>query len=160
MIFNDFTRVGKSPKINFYRFYQTGKVPKNQFLSILPEWESPQKSIFIDFTRVGKSSKINFYRFSPLEYYTFFILLRCHNINYYYKMCKKKKIKHIDFLSAVKKADREREIKTHGKLISTRPERIVKSKKIYSRKGNRNKFDDGFLFLCPKTLNFLTHTIF
>jgi hypothetical protein len=75
-------------------------------------------------------------------------------------MCKKKKIKHIDFLSAVKKADREREIKTHGKLISTRPERIVKSKKIYSRKGNRNKFDDGFLFLCPKTLNFLTHTIF
>ncbi|MBQ5404931.1 MAG: hypothetical protein IIU11_11290, partial [Bacteroidales bacterium] len=50
------------PKINFYRFYQSGKVPKNQFLSILPEWESPQKSIFIDFTRVGKSPKINFYR--------------------------------------------------------------------------------------------------
>jgi len=34
--------VGKSPKINFYRLYQSGKVPKNQFLSTLPEWESPQ----------------------------------------------------------------------------------------------------------------------
>ena len=40
-----------------------GKIVKNQFLSILPEWESPQKAIFIDFTRLGKSSKINFYRF-------------------------------------------------------------------------------------------------
>lgn len=68
-------------------------------------------------------------------------------------MGKKKKIKHPDFLSAVKKADREREIEAHGKLISTRPERIVKNKKIYTRKGNRNKFDDGFLFLCPKINN-------
>ena len=71
-------------------------------------------------------------------------------------MANKKKNKMPDLLAAVKKADREREIKTHGKLISTRPERIVKSKKIYSRKGNRNNFDDGFLFLCHKTRNIIT----
>ncbi|MBO7495048.1 MAG: hypothetical protein J6T98_00730 [Salinivirgaceae bacterium] len=43
----------------------------------------------------------------------------------------------LDYLNAVKKADREREIAQHGKLISTRPLRIVKSKKVYDR--NRKK---------------------
>lgn len=45
------------------------------------------------------------------------------------------------YLKAVKKVDREREIAAHGKLISTRPTRIVKSKKIYSRKGNKKNPD-------------------
>ena len=56
----------------------------------------------------------------------------------------------LDYLNAVKKADREREIAQHGKLISTRPLRIVRSKKIYDR--NRKKrdcsnYDDSLFFL-------------
>lgn len=39
-----------------------------------------------------------------------------------------------DYVKAVKKADREREIAQHGKLISTRPTRTHQSKKAYSRK--------------------------
>lgn len=38
-----------------------------------------------------------------------------------------------DFVSAVKGIDRANEIATHGKLISTRPTRVAKSKKIYNR---------------------------
>lgn len=38
------------------------------------------------------------------------------------------------YLNAVKKADRELEIAMHGKLISTRPTRVKKSKKVYDRK--------------------------
>lgn len=45
------------------------------------------------------------------------------------------------YVNAVKRADREEEIRRHGKLISTRPARIVKSKKIYSRKGNKKNPD-------------------
>jgi hypothetical protein len=36
-----------------------------------------------------------------------------------------------DYIKAVKKADREREIEKHGKLISTRPTRVHKSIKAY-----------------------------
>ena len=57
-----------------------------------------------------------------------------------------------EYLNAVKKADREREIAAHGKLISTRPLRIVKSKKVYDR--NRKKrdcsnYDDSLSFFAP-----------
>lgn len=57
----------------------------------------------------------------------------------------------LDYLNAVKKADREREIAQHGKLISTRPLRIVKSKKIYDRKREKKRGystynDDGLFF--------------
>lgn len=33
--------------------------------------------------------------------------------------------------------DREREIKTHGKIVSLRPSRVHKSKKAYNRKKNK-----------------------
>lgn len=39
-----------------------------------------------------------------------------------------------DYLKSVKKVDRENEIATHGKLISTRPTRVAQNKKIYNRK--------------------------
>ncbi len=54
------------------------------------------------------------------------------------------------YVNAVKRADREEEIRRHGKLISTRPARIVKSKKIYSRKGNKKNPDQygSDFFLC------------
>lgn len=53
------------------------------------------------------------------------------------------------YVNAVKRADREEEIRRHGKLISTRPARIVKSKKIYSRKGNKKNPDQyGSDFFC------------
>ncbi len=64
-------------------------------------------------------------------------------------MGKKEKPKFLDYLNAVKKADREREIAQHGKLISTRPLRIVKSKKVYDRKRDKrdcSKYNDGSLF--------------
>ena len=64
-------------------------------------------------------------------------------------MGKREKPSFLEYLNAVKKADREREIATHGKLISTRPLRIVKSKKVYDR--NRKKrdcsnYDDSLSF--------------
>ena len=74
-----------------------------------------------------------------------------HPINKIHKtMGKKEKPAFLDYLNAVKKADREREIELHGKQISTRPQRIVRSKKVYDR--NRKKrdcsgYDDG-LFFC------------
>ena len=43
-------------------------------------------------------------------------------------------ITEMDYIKAVRKADRENEIANHGKLISTRPTRTHKSKKTYSRK--------------------------
>ena len=46
-----------------------------------------------------------------------------------------------DLRKAVKKADREREIALHGKVISTRPTRTHKSKKVYSRKDKNNMFN-------------------
>ena len=48
-----------------------------------------------------------------------------------------KKNQVLDYVNGVKKADREREIAEHGKLISTRPTRIKKSKKAYNRKENK-----------------------
>ena len=43
-----------------------------------------------------------------------------------------------DYVKAVKKADREREIAQHGKLISTRPTKAHQSKKVYNRPNNKN----------------------
>lgn len=43
-----------------------------------------------------------------------------------------------DYVKAVKKADREREIAQHGKLISTRPTKAHQSKKVYNRRNNKN----------------------
>ena len=49
-----------------------------------------------------------------------------------------------DYIKAIKKADREREIELHGKVISTRPTKAHKSKKAYDRakEKNRKNFDD------------------
>jgi hypothetical protein len=47
---------------------------------------------------------------------------------------KKHTITNDDYIKAVKKADREREIEQHGKQISTRPTRIHKVKTEYNRK--------------------------
>ena len=74
-------------------------------------------------------------------------------------MGKNKKQKSLDYLDAVKKADREKEILMHGKLISTRPERIKQSKKVYNRKRDKNirNFDSetsGCLFYISWFLRF------
>lgn len=50
---------------------------------------------------------------------------------------KTKKNAVLDYVNAVKKADREREIAEHGKLVSTRPTKIKKSKKVYNRQENK-----------------------
>ena len=49
-----------------------------------------------------------------------------------------------DYILAVRKADREREIELHGKIISTRPTKAHKSKKAYDRAKEKNRkiFDD------------------
>ena len=49
-----------------------------------------------------------------------------------------------DYIKAVRKADREREIEMYGKVISMRPPKTHKSKKSYDRakEKNRKKFDD------------------
>ncbi len=54
-------------------------------------------------------------------------------------MTKKKKNQTLVYVDAVKMADRQKEIQEHGKLISTRPERIKSSKKIYNRKRDNKK---------------------
>ena len=46
---------------------------------------------------------------------------------------KKHSITEDDYIKAVKKADREREIEKHGKIISLRPAKIHNSKKAYNR---------------------------
>lgn len=51
-----------------------------------------------------------------------------------------------DYIKAVRKADREREIEMHGKVISTRPTKTHKSKKTYSRKKNKRVIDDSSRF--------------
>lgn len=43
-----------------------------------------------------------------------------------------------EYIKAVKRADRENELRQHGKLISTTPTRIVQSKKVYNRKKLKN----------------------
>ena len=49
-----------------------------------------------------------------------------------------------DYIKAVRKADREREIEMYGKVISMRPPKTHKSKKAYDRakEKNRKNFDD------------------
>ena len=44
-----------------------------------------------------------------------------------------------DYIKAVRKADREREIELHGKVISTRPTKTHKSKKAYDRAKEKNR---------------------
>ena len=51
-----------------------------------------------------------------------------------------------DYIKAVRKADREREIEMHGKVISTSPTKTHKSKKAYSRKKNKRVIDDSSRF--------------
>ncbi len=53
---------------------------------------------------------------------------------------RKDKKKQFSSVKALLKAEREKEIKEHGKLISRRPARVHKSKKDYDRK--KNKVDD------------------
>lgn len=59
-------------------------------------------------------------------------------------MKKKKNCAALDALKAVKKKNREEEIKLHGKLISMRPTRIAESKKIYNRKRDGKKNPDYY----------------
>lgn len=48
-----------------------------------------------------------------------------------------------DYIKAVKKADREREISTHGKIISTRPTKIHNPKNAYNRSQSKKiNFDN------------------
>ena len=46
-----------------------------------------------------------------------------------------------DYIKAVRKADREREIEMHGKVISIKPPKTQKSKKAYDRKKNKRIID-------------------
>lgn len=55
----------------------------------------------------------------------------------------KKRITEKDYIKAVKKADREREISTHGKMISTRPTKVHNSKNVYNRSQSKKiNFDN------------------
>ena len=49
-----------------------------------------------------------------------------------------------DYIKAVRKADREREIEMYGKVISIKPSKIHKTKKAHDRakEKNRKNFDD------------------
>ena len=46
-----------------------------------------------------------------------------------------------DYIKAVRKADREREIEMHGKVVSIKPPKTHKSKKAYDRKKNKQIID-------------------
>ena len=46
-----------------------------------------------------------------------------------------------DHIKAIRKADREREIEMHGKVISIKPPKTHKSKKAYDRKKNKRIID-------------------
>ena len=46
-----------------------------------------------------------------------------------------------DYIKAVRKADREREIEMHGKVISIKPPKTHKTKKAYDRKKNKRIID-------------------
>lgn len=48
-------------------------------------------------------------------------------------MAKKKQITQLDYINAVKKADRELEIALYGKQISIQSTKVHKSKKVYDR---------------------------
>lgn len=47
------------------------------------------------------------------------------------------------YLKAVRRADRLREIEMYGKVISTRPPMRSPSKKAYNRKNNRKAIEDS-----------------
>lgn len=47
------------------------------------------------------------------------------------------------YLKAVRRADRLREIEMYGKVISTRPPMKSPSKKAYNRKNNRKAIEDS-----------------
>jgi hypothetical protein len=55
---------------------------------------------------------------------------------------KKHSITEDDYIKAVKKADREREIEKHGKIISLRPTNAHKSMKTYNRAKEKGIKDD------------------
>lgn len=57
-------------------------------------------------------------------------------------MSKKKKKKNINPLKLSELIRREGEIKTYGKLISTKPEIAFKSKKAYKRKWKLSDYTD------------------
>lgn len=57
-------------------------------------------------------------------------------------MSKKKKKKNINPLKLSEFIRREEEIKTYGKLISTKPEIAFKSKKAYKRKWKLSDYTD------------------
>ena len=52
---------------------------------------------------------------------------------------KKRKEQHFSSVNALLKADREKEIRQYGKLVSMRPSKVHKSKKDYDRKKNKVK---------------------
>jgi hypothetical protein len=54
------------------------------------------------------------------------------------------KITEQDYIKAVKKADREREISKHGKIISLRPTKVHNPKNEYKRSKNKkiNIYDE------------------
>lgn len=55
----------------------------------------------------------------------------------------KKTITEKDYIKAVKKADREYEISTYGKVISTRPTKVHNPKNAYNRsKSKKINFDN------------------
>ena len=60
-------------------------------------------------------------------------------------MAKKEQFTEMDYIKAVRKADREREIKTYGKVISLMPTKVHKAKNAYNRSKSKNiNFDDEF----------------
>lgn len=54
----------------------------------------------------------------------------------------KKQITQLDYINAVKKADREHEIALYGKQISMQSTKVHKSKKVY----DRNKYKSFALY--------------
>ena len=48
-----------------------------------------------------------------------------------------------DYIKAVRKADREREIEMYGKDISIKPSKIHKSKKAYDKAKEKNRKNCG-----------------
>jgi hypothetical protein len=49
----------------------------------------------------------------------------------------RKTITEQDYIKACKRGDREREISTHGKIISTRPSKVHSPKNEYKRSKNK-----------------------
>ena len=51
------------------------------------------------------------------------------------------KITEQDYVKAVRRADRLREIEQHGRVVSTRPAMVSASKKAYNRKRDKKKWE-------------------